>query len=158
MNRLPTNIQLWLPLGLLAFLGGMVTFGLVSGEMTGRAEAEINARMEQSFQSGFEQGYARGVAESPSISSEQATLNIISGQTFLNRLEIELKAIARATNAIDFTYGEVGLERHRESSLAVGEALAYQAGNLLYVIQNESVSANLQRATISVTRITIPQG
>ena len=156
MNQLPTNIRLWLPLGLLAFLGGLLTFGLVSGHLTGQLEARTNQRLQESFQQGFEQGYARAVDELPSLESEQATLNIISGQTFLNRLEIELKAITRATNAIDFTYGEVGLERHRQPALAVGEAIAYEVGQMLYVVQNLSVSANLQRATIKVTRITVP--
>ena len=152
MNKLPGNIRLWLPLSVIAFICGMLTFGVISGHLTGAVEAEL----EQSKESGYTQGYAQGVADSPTVQSQTETINIISGGTFVDSLEIELKAISRASNGIDFTYGEVGRNRQRVSSLNVGDAIAYRAGHNLYVIKNVSVSANLQRSTIEVIRVVIP--
>jgi len=64
-----------------------------------------------------------------------------------------LKSISAQTNAIEFIYGEIGRERFRVPALNVGDAVARELGNTLYIIKNLSVAANLQRATLEVIRI-----
>ena len=156
MKRTPTNLQLWLPLGLLLFLGGMLTFGLVSGQLTGQQQEEQMEAVSAAFQRGREQGYSQGVLDSPQLEVEQADINIVSAQTYFSTLQIELKSISRNTNAIDFVYGEPGRARHREPALDVGGTIALRTENRWYLIHHKSVSANLQRATVEVTRITLP--
>lgn len=148
-NKLPP----WLPAAALAFFGGMLTYGLASGLVTGSLQSDMAAIQAQ----GFERGYAQALAESPSLQSEEAVINIISSAVFMGNMEVEVKAIARNTNAIDFTYGLKGGKRSHVTALSVGNAIADQFGNYLYVIRNVSVSANLQRATVEVTRISLPE-
>ena len=68
---------------------------------------------------------------------------------------MELKAVAQLTNAIEFNYGEKGAEREHVTALNPGDAIARRIGDHLYVIKNVSVSANLERATVQVTRIAV---
>lgn len=138
----------WLLPAVLAFIGGMLVYGVVLDTR----ETELEA----SRAAGFEEGYARALAESPTLDVEEKVIHIISSAVFMDNMEVDVKAIARTSNAIDFTYGEKGGKRSHEPALRVGDAIAERLGNNLYVIKNVSVSANLQRATIEVTRIGLP--
>lgn len=142
----------WLPMAGCGFIAGVIVFGLVSGQFTGSRKSEI----EQSRQQGYAAGYSAAQAESPTVDIEEHAIHIISNAVFMENMEVELKAIARLTNAIEFTYGEKGGHREHVSALDPGDAIAQRIGNNLYVIKNLSVSANLQRATIQVTRIALP--
>lgn len=148
MSTVQKRYPAWLPPAALAFIGGLLVYGLVLGT----SEAELDALRA----AGIEEGYARALAESPSLAIEQKVIHIISSAVFMDNMEVDVKAIARTSNAIDFTYGEKGGKRSHEPALRVGDAIAERLGNNLYVIKNVSVSANLQRATIEVTRIGLP--
>lgn len=152
MRKLLANTATWLPMAGCGFIAGVVAFGLVSGKFTGSRSEQI----EQSRQRGYESGYSAARAESPAVEIEEHGIHIISNAVFMGNMEVELKDIARLTNAIEFTYGEKGGHREHVSALDPGDAIAQRIGNNLYVIKNLSVSANLQRATIQVTRIALP--
>lgn len=136
----------------IGFVAGIGFLGLLTGLFTGG----IQESMEASRQSGYDSGYAAAKAESPVVETERAEIRIISNAVFMGTMEVELKAITRLSNAIDFTYGEKGRERQRMAALNPGSAIAQQIGDTLYVIKNVSVAANLQRATVEVTRIRLP--
>jgi len=142
----------WLPAATLGFITGALAFGLASGVLTGTVQDDI-ARSEQL---GFDAGYAAALEQSPAVEVQETAINIISSAIFMGNLEVEIKAISRQNNAIEFTYGEKGGERFRVPGLHVGDAIAHRMGNNLYTIKNVSVSANLQRATVEVTRIKFP--
>lgn len=146
------NFPEWLPAAAAGFVAGLVMFGLTSGVFTG----EVRDDIDQSRQLGFDDGYATAQQESPAVTVEETSINIISSAIFMGSLEVEIKAISRLNNAIDFTYGEKGGERFRVPALHVGDAIAHRMGTNLYTIKNVSVSANLQRATVEVTRIKFP--
>ena len=152
----PRSLHSWLPLGLLVFLAGMLTFSAASGLLTGRLEREQAAARESAFTAGQEAGYAQGRQEGAAVAVQQADINLFAAQTFFEVLQVELKAISRNTNAIDFVYGEHSRARHREPALDVGNAIAFRADNRWYIIKHQAVSANLQRATVEVTRLTLP--
>lgn len=146
------NFPEWLPAAAAGFVAGAVLFGLTSGVFTGSVQDDID----QSRRIGFDAGYATAQLQSPAVTVEETSINIISSAIFMGSLEVEIKAISRLNNAIDFTYGEKGGERFRIPALHVGDAIAHRMGNNLYTIKNVSVSANLQRATVEVTRIQFP--
>lgn len=134
------------------FIAGVIVLGFGSGLFTGAVQQGI----ERSRALGYEAGYAAASAESPAVTIEENDIHIISNAVFMESMEVELKAVAQLTNAIEFTYGEKGGERERVSALHPGDAIARRIGNKLYVIKNVAVSANLQRATVQVTQITLP--
>ena len=147
-NRTPG----WLPISAIAFCGGMLVYAVLSGVLTGSRQEALAA----SEAAGFEAGYAQARAEGPRLDSEERIIHIIASAVFMGNMEVELKAIARNSNAIDFTYGEKGGKRNHVPALRVGDSIAERLGNNLYVIRNVSVSANLQRATVEVTRVSAP--
>lgn len=132
---------------------GVITVGLIAALILGASPDAI----ELGRQEGYDAGYAAARAEGPAVDTQENAIHIISSAVFMENMEVELKAVARLTNAIEFTYGEKGGERERVSALHPGDAIARRFGNNLYVIKNVSVSADLQRATIAVTRIRLPQ-
>ena len=156
MSRLPNTLKTWMPLSLLAFLAGMLTFSAASGLLTGRLEREQAEAREMAFAAGQEAGYTQGRLDGAAVAVEQADINLFAAQTFFDVLQVELKAISRNTNAIDFVYGEHSRARHREPALDVGNAIAFRADNRWYIIRHQAVAANLQRASIEVTRLTLP--
>lgn len=131
------------------FVAGVVVFGFVSGQFTGSALQ----RTEQARSAGYEAGYAAAVAKRPALMVEEHAIRVFANAIFMENLEVELKAVAQLTNAIDFNYGEKGAERVHVLALDPGDAIARRIGDYLYVIKNVAVSANLECTTVEVTRI-----
>lgn len=133
------------------FITGVVAFGFFSGQFTGSTRKQT----EQARNAGYEAGYAAAIAERPALLVEEHAIRVFSNAIFMENLEVELKAVAQLTNAIEFNYGEKGAEREHVTALDPGDAIARRIGDYLYVIKNVSVSANLERATVQVTRIAV---
>ncbi len=136
-------------MAVIGIITGVLGFGLLSGTFTGSASDQIELAKQQ----GYTAGYTSAQAEAPAMEVQESVIHIISSAVFMENMEVELKGIARSTNAIEFTYGEKGGERERVAALHPGDAIARRFGNNLYVIKSVSVAANLQYATIEVTRI-----
>lgn len=134
------------------FIAGVIVFGIASGQFTGAT----GKRTEQARNAGYEAGYAAAIADRPALLVEENAIRVFANAVFMENFEVELKAVAQLTNAIEFNYGEKGAEREHVSALDPGDAIARRIGNYLYVIKNVSVSANLERATVQVTRIAVP--
>ena len=152
MSKLLPDSSPPIPLLIGGFIAGVIVVGIASGVFTGAA----GQRTEQARSTGYEAGYAAALAERPALLVEDHAIRVFSNAIFMENLEVELKAVAQLTNAIDFNYGEKGAEREQVSALNPGDAIARRIGDYLYVIKNVSVSANLERATVQVTRITLP--
>ncbi len=129
-----------------AFLVGLVVSALV---FTWQDES----RAANNYRSGFDDGFIAARNASAGVHREQSTISLLAADTLTESLEVELKSISAQTNAIEFIYGEIGRERFRVPALNVGDAVARELGNTLYIIKNLSVAANLQRATLEVIRI-----
>src|SRR5680860_466516 len=106
MQDSSTKFPDWLPAAALGFFAGAVAFGLASGVLTGTVRDDI----ERSKQLGYDVGYAAAREESPAVEVQETAINIISSAIFMSSLEVEIKAISRLNNAIEFTYGEKGGE------------------------------------------------
>jgi len=142
----------WPVICLCSFLGGALVFALTVGASSGDRAAEL----EQVYQTAYDFGYAEALQNSASLAVEEQAIGILSNATYFGSLEVAVKDISRQSNAIDLTYGEVGRARFRVPALGVGAATAHRFGNTLYVIKHVSVFANLRKATLEVTKITIP--
>lgn len=155
MFEKPQNTRLWLLSCLCSFVAGGLLVALLSS-LFSLSPDDRSSELARANQLAHDQGYAEALEHSPQVAVEQNAIGILSNATFFDSIEVEVKGISRQSNAVELTYGEVGRDRFRIPSLRVGEAMAHRFGNTWYVIKHVSVFANLRKATLEVTKVSIP--